>query len=300
MHHSLKCCRSRTFLFGLFILLACSIGYDAVAEESGSKLLQASKKRFKEKDSTNTRVIGGYDTTIQENPWQVGLLYADDKEDYVRAQFCGGVIVHSQWVLTAAHCVDRGTLPGEVEVLSGADVLVPGQGTRAAVESITVHRQWNSVTHDFDIALIKVKSPLVGKPIAPAMNLAVLAQGAKIWVSGWGVTEKSGAKTTKQLQGVSLDFISQDYCNRTSSYDGSVTENMFCAGIAGKFGGGGKDSCQGDSGGPASIGVVESARLVGLVSWGEDCALPYKYGVYTRVLKFLDWIMTNSNGQIAW
>jgi secreted trypsin-like serine protease len=300
MHHLLRRCGARTFLCGLLILLACSIGYPAVAQESGSKLLQAAKKRFKEKDSTNTRVIGGEDTTIQVNPWQVGLLFADDKEDQVRAQFCGGVIVHPQWVLTAAHCVDSGTLPGEVEVLSGTDVLIAGQGTRLAVESITVHTQWDPSTRDFDIALVKVKSPLASKPIAPALDSALLAQGAKIWVSGWGVTEKRGAKTTRQLQGVSLDFIAQDSCNGQSSYNGRVTDSMFCAGIQGRFGGGGKDSCQGDSGGPASIGPVESARLVGLVSWGEDCALPYKYGVYTRVPKFLSWVTTNSNGQVAW
>jgi hypothetical protein len=42
------------------------------------------------------------------------------------------------------------------------------------------------------------------------------------------------------------------------------------------------DSCQGDSGGPLVGGEGVDARLVGIVSWGEDCASDFP-GVYTRV-----------------
>jgi secreted trypsin-like serine protease len=75
---------------------------------------------------------------------------------------------------------------------------------------------------------------------------------------------------------------------------------MFCAGVAGPAGGGGKDSCQGDSGGPASVGPADQAKLVGLVSWGEDCALPYKYGVYTNVWRFVKWVKDSSRGEVNW
>jgi len=50
---------------------------------------------------------------------------------------------------------------------------------------------------------------------------------------------------------------------------------MFCAGQAGK------DSCQGDSGGP--ITNIDNTTLIGIVSWGEGCALPRKPGVYARI-----------------
>ena len=63
---------------------------------------------------------------------------------------------------------------------------------------------------------------------------------------------------------------------------------MICAGLEE----GGKDTCQGDSGGPLTRRLDDTFNvLTGITSWGEGCADPNRFGVYTRVSRFRDWII---------
>lgn len=65
-----------------------------------------------------------------------------------------------------------------------------------------------------------------------------------------------------------------------------ITDNMFCAGYLEAS----KDACSGDSGGPFVVNYRGTWFLTGVVSWGEKCAARGKYGVYTRLGNFLNWI----------
>ena len=47
-----------------------------------------------------SRVIGGQDAKAHSWPWQIGL------HQYGRF-ICGGSIINSRWIVTAAHCVHR-------------------------------------------------------------------------------------------------------------------------------------------------------------------------------------------------
>jgi len=53
---------------------------------------------------------------------------------------------------------------------------------------------------------------------------------------------------------------------------------------------GGSDACNGDSGGPLACYLNEEPILIGIVSWGVECARHGTYGVYTRVSRYLRWI----------
>lgn len=77
---------------------------------------------------------------------------------------------------------------------------------------------------------------------------------------------------------VNLDKCREVYENRGVQ----VTNQMFCAGsFISKF-----DFCNGDNGGP----MVANGILVGLASWGYECAAYGYPGVYTRISVFRNWI----------
>lgn len=61
---------------------------------------------------------------------------------------------------------------------------------------------------------------------------------------------------------------------------------MFCVG----YREGGKDSCEGDSGGFYVIEVEGISFLIGIISWGEECVMKGKYGIYIKVFRYVNWI----------
>lgn len=234
-------------------------------------------------------IVGGEPAAVGELPWQVAV--------YPGPYLCGGTLISTQWVVTAAHCVvdDAGAVmaPGDIEVIAGEYNRNQSDGTeqQRSVTAVYVHPDYDpSGSNDSDIALLQLESavtlgPSVGiVPLAssPAHD-ALVAPGVSSLVSGWGATSEGGSSATI-LQKVRLPIVSNATCN--TSYGGSITANMLCAGFAS----GGKDSCQGDSGGPLVVPDGSGWRLAGVVSFGNGCARPNYYGVYTRISSFTAWI----------
>ncbi len=273
--------------------LALVLAVPAVTYAQGSARLLAVEKQFEADQANDQRVVGGKPAKLTENPWQIAIVSAKVPTNSM-AQFCGGSIIAPRWVATAAHCVDSGTKPSQIAILTGTELLATG-GTRVAVTQIIVHPSWNTATHDFDIALVEVSADLGGTAIVGDTSTEEHAS-LNIRVTGWGRTSMSASAGSKVLQGVDLPYVTRETCNKPASYDGEITGNMICAGLVQ----GGADSCQGDSGGPATAMIGESRRLVGIVSWGEGCALKDKYGVYTRVAAFGPWVTTQTAEAVKW
>lgn len=235
------------------------------------------------------KIIGGEDAKWDNHKWQAALLVSFIA-DPTEAHFCGGTLIRNDWVVTAAHCVDSGTLPQDINVLTGTANLNSG-GKRGNVDSIYINKSYipQNLNTDpptpptNDIALIKLKSDGIGQPINPiSLNdepSVVIAENFTN-IAGWGATENADGSNT--LKFIDVPLQSRSTCNSPASYDGRITDSMICAGLFQ----GGQDSCQGDSGGPS----VRDNFLIGVVSWGDGCAEPFKFGVYTRVAVFTEWI----------
>ena len=105
---------------------------------------------------------------------------------------------------------------------------------------------------------------------------------------GWGRLEYNGALPGRLRQGV-VPILSHEHCRHETQYLASeITDNMMCA----KTKGG--DACFGDSGGPLTMASRGRSVLVGVVSWGRECARPQWPGVYSKVDTVLHWIKENT------
>lgn len=241
------------------------------------------------------RIVGGVASPDGARPWQVSLEI--NGFEAPKAHFCGGSFIADAWVLTAAHCMDPEILKRGFHVLAGTNDLRTG-GRVYTVDRIVVHQGYDAATHVNDIALLHVSSsaPTVENRLLNATVRPIRMAGAldnrqsavteTALVSGFGLTAEQGAASPVLME-VRIPVVSNDTCNAPGSYDGRIGAGMLCAGQAGS------DSCQGDSGGPLVEQAADRSYFqVGVVSFGEGCGREGKYGVYTRVSAYGDWMTT--------
>ncbi len=244
----------------------------------------ANEQQTAETSVITPRIIGGTLADSDAWPFMTALVLKDIPPLF--GQFCGGTLIDAEWVLTAAHCVFDLTTE-DLDVLVGQNQLSGEGGELISITEIIIHNNYNPLTFDSDIALLKLSTPSTFAPLRTLGKFSVQdkKEGALITVIGWGNTSATARFFPDYLHQVDVPIVLNENCNDDI---GGITGNMLCAG----FPEGGKDSCQGDSGGPAFLLDPESQTLrqVGITSFGVGCALPDYEGVYTRVSEFAHFI----------
>ncbi|XP_004639153.1 enteropeptidase [Octodon degus] len=233
------------------------------------------------------KIVGGTDAKEGAWPWMVGLTYNGQLS-------CGASLVSSAWLVSAAHCAyGRNLQPSKWTAILGlharSDLSSPHIETRL-IDQIVINPHYNKRTKDSDIVMMhlefKVNYTDYIQPICLPEENQVFLPGKNCVIAGWGRLYYGGP-TADILQEADVPLLSNEKCQQQMP-EYNITQNMICAG----YEEGGIDTCQGDSGGPLMCQENNRWFLVGVTSFGYQCARPRRAGVYVFVSKFAQWIQS--------
>ncbi|CAG9863676.1 unnamed protein product [Phyllotreta striolata] len=250
-------------------------------------------------------IVDGTQASEREFPHMIHLGYLSGTET---EWACGGTLISTKFILTAAHCV-HGHALGDVKLARGG---FTNQTETKHVQVRNVIQRINHPSYNYqkynDIALLRVdRSFDLNTYLRPACLYTqhYIPYRTSI-ASGWGNTQYGLEGGSKELLKVTLEFFTTAECNNTyrrsinkadsDLYMGIDEGSMICAGSRVNK----SDTCNGDSGGPLVLVHPDAPDIkcmydvIGITSFGYYCGLAKNLpSVYTRVSNYVAWIEQN-------
>ncbi|XP_055988928.1 hepatocyte growth factor activator isoform X3 [Sorex fumeus] len=250
---------------------------------------QTCGKRHRKRSFLRPRIIGGSSALPGSHPWLAAV--------YVGDSFCAGSLVHSCWVVSAAHCFSSSPPRDSISVVLGQHFFnrTTDVTQKFAVEKYIPYPLYSVFNpSDHDLVLIRlrkngtrcaVRSQFV-QPICLPEPDSPFPPGHRCQIAGWGHQDENVNGYSSSLREALVPLVADHKCSSPEVYGADISPNMLCAGYFDCK----ADACQGDSGGPLACEKNGVSFLYGIISWGEGCGRLNKPGVYTRVTNYVGWI----------
>ncbi|KAJ8675710.1 hypothetical protein QAD02_011496 [Eretmocerus hayati] len=245
------------------------------------------------------RSVGGFEASITEYPFMASIRYAGKA-------ICGGSIISTNAILTAAHCMkDKDFL--DLLYVKVGDSDINFRGSWHQVAKVLKHEEYQEIDGEQrmmnDIALLKLKEPIkIDNRTTRTIQLLEESDNARNYRSGtligWGryptivnktvpnpngkgtiVQKQRTTRPSANLRSVDLNIASDQICSELAPLDD--LDIQFCTHTFGRQG------CKGDSGSP----LVVNGKQGGIGSWIlRDCSVDSNTTYFTDVAKFTKWI----------
>ncbi|CAK9800280.1 Serine protease snake [Anthophora plagiata] len=250
-------------------------------------------------------IFGGVEAQSGEFPYMVALGYEsnDTSDDPSPIKYnCGGSLISSQHVLTAAHCVNNINDRVPVEVRLGNEDIrsITANVQRIPISDIISHPRYKRSTNYNDVAILKLKTQVqLSKTVKPiclqtkSLHTIRITPRTPLVVIGWGATsyDVDDFKSDKLMRTSSLSLVDKEECAKhyvqQRKLPRGIDDSMIC--VIDTNTTRRSDACQGDSGGPLLMLTETGDSVIGITAFGQACGSSIP-GVYTSVYPYLDWI----------
>ncbi|XP_017132052.2 hypodermin-B [Drosophila elegans] len=236
-----------------------------------------------EADKCRNATMGGTPLDIKVAPWTASVVIKEKAK-------CSGVIYSMEYIITAAKCVDGFTTKA-VRVRVGSSTR---SSPDAAVCNIIVHEKFSELNTPYNVALLKLCSPLTASNAIKQIQLVdkFPADNSKVLSTGWPSVRWWSLFWEQCLDGLAQQMMSAEVkmsgrktCMKNwpkqNQLGRNITDDMFCTEKAGD------EACSFDLGSPLAL----KGKLIGILSRGGCSKRP---DVYTNLLKYKTWLAKNS------